>query len=782
MKFIFFIWFALVNITFTFANQDNPIDSKDTLGGFTSVEIKKLHKAESIKTDADKLFKEADQIDKSVQELKAKPGSESDESAQDAISKKENKESTKRVDGYKLIQKAHAIEYTLYKDKFSSFHTTFKGDDKSGKQLEVGADEAYGKAQDIFKEVSRYTNPRVVDYRMADAVKLEQQAINDLKKALNTLQTNSNQSAKDTVVKDTSSFKLSTSREKQTVLNDSVQKVDTIIENSLNTQAITTSAIIFSKDTLSSATSNNQTDTSRFVSGEPVTKGSKTAGFYTDNGFLENPQTVNNEKKELPKLENDSSKFYQSVQEVHPYLTSFIPAYYFDSIKVDYGHMELFRQFVVDSYRDSTYGLDALGRKIYDFDSFKKAWYAYIYGTDQYYDSLNEELSRSTAIEINKASSEGQLVYNEQMIKANHKALSNESLSTSDKNIVGSKTTNAKTTKKKKAFVKKNGKNAQIIANKNTSLPVAADTITKFSVHPVVQPDSSAKIAEIHSTTNDLNEKKAFTSDSGKKDISSISTFAGNSPSIINNLNEKKSFTPDSGKMDVSSTSTFAAGNNSTTSNELNEKKAFTSDSRNKNVSSPSAFVGINPSDIIYRIQIAANHTPINQEKLREIYSGNRQVEFFTEDGWFKYSIGSFASYKEAREYKKQVLVEGSFIVAFQNGAKVGVGLQRSVKQEISSINSDKTLVSFSVQIAACRMPLSDEFLHRIFKGSQKIDMIQENGWYKYSINAGKTYSEASETKRNCRVVNAFIVAYSNGQRLKISNALEIVHELNKDK
>ena len=87
--------------------------------------------------------------------------------------------------------------------------------------------------------------------------------------------------------------------------------------------------------------------------------------------------------------------------------------------------------------------------------------------------------------------------------------------------------------------------------------------------------------------------------------------------------------------------------------------------------------------------------------------------------------------------------------------------------------------ITFKVQIAAHTVPLTEEYLRTIYKGTMKIDMIYEEGWYKYSIGRYKTFDEANTTLTSCNVRKAFIVAYQGRKKLTIKEAVELLSSQN---
>jgi hypothetical protein len=90
--------------------------------------------------------------------------------------------------------------------------------------------------------------------------------------------------------------------------------------------------------------------------------------------------------------------------------------------------------------------------------------------------------------------------------------------------------------------------------------------------------------------------------------------------------------------------------------------------------------------------------------------------------------------------------------------------------------NSEKTVqdpIVFYVQIAAHTVPMSNEYIHEhIYAGNYKIREIYDGVWYKYSIGEFDNFNEAKSLLISSRVTKAFIVAYQNGNKLTIKEAL----------
>jgi hypothetical protein len=81
--------------------------------------------------------------------------------------------------------------------------------------------------------------------------------------------------------------------------------------------------------------------------------------------------------------------------------------------------------------------------------------------------------------------------------------------------------------------------------------------------------------------------------------------------------------------------------------------------------------------------------------------------------------------------------------------------------------------VEFRIQLAASRTPLTKEKVAKLCSKPYRIDMAEENGWYKYHIVAGNSYENAKKILSDCGADKAFIVPYKNGQRITLSEATQ---------
>lgn len=170
-----------------------------------------------------------------------------------------------------------------------------------------------------------------------------------------------------------------------------------------------------------------------------------------------------------------------------------------------------------------------------------------------------------------------------------------------------------------------------------------------------------------------------------------------------------------------------------------------------------------------YRVQIVACRVPMRKYMLDEVYKGTEIPEERYENEWYQYSIGPFASFNDAVTFRESCGVKDAFILMYVNGKQV---LSWEKKDPLNSAKIDPVIEKFSnltfkVQVAASRNKLNDEELRQIYANIEKLEVSEEDGWFKYLINCGNYYADACEMLKQVNVKGAFVVTYKDGNRIK---------------
>ncbi|MFT6166436.1 MAG: hypothetical protein ACJAV5_000070 [Vicingaceae bacterium] len=90
---------------------------------------------------------------------------------------------------------------------------------------------------------------------------------------------------------------------------------------------------------------------------------------------------------------------------------------------------------------------------------------------------------------------------------------------------------------------------------------------------------------------------------------------------------------------------------------------------------------------VAYKIQIAASHKEVNQKYFIERHNIKETVTIEFHDTWYKYTVGSFPVYKQARDKRNQVWAENNkindaFVTAYNSGERISVQEALMISQQ----------------------------------------------------------------------------------------------------
>jgi hypothetical protein len=100
--------------------------------------------------------------------------------------------------------------------------------------------------------------------------------------------------------------------------------------------------------------------------------------------------------------------------------------------------------------------------------------------------------------------------------------------------------------------------------------------------------------------------------------------------------------------------------------------------------------------------------------------------------------------------------------------------LNAKITEEQNNETDIKAKVYFKIQIAASKTQLSVEQLVKNFPTKEVLNVEVDGDWYKYSIRKKFTnYDEAIEYRTNLKIKGAFIIAFKDGKKVSIEEALK---------
>jgi hypothetical protein len=80
----------------------------------------------------------------------------------------------------------------------------------------------------------------------------------------------------------------------------------------------------------------------------------------------------------------------------------------------------------------------------------------------------------------------------------------------------------------------------------------------------------------------------------------------------------------------------------------------------------------IHEDKLFFAIQIMADRIKVTQDRLDRVYFGTRKISENIGDGWYRYKVGKFDSYSEAKSAMKEENIKG-FIVAYKGTERIPV-------------------------------------------------------------------------------------------------------------
>ena len=115
-------------------------------------------------------------------------------------------------------------------------------------------------------------------------------------------------------------------------------------------------------------------------------------------------------------------------------------------------------------------------------------------------------------------------------------------------------------------------------------------------------------------------------------------------------------------------------------------------------------------------------------------------------------------------------------LLAFFNNPIINLPPEEVFKKKPvqESVEPEKDSIVYRVQIAAHTVPLEMEYIRTFYTGKDSVMEVVEGNWFKYQIGEFNNFTDANKLRSACRVPRAFVVAYYDGKKVTIKQALAV--------
>ncbi|MBN3036801.1 MAG: hypothetical protein JW861_14545 [Bacteroidales bacterium] len=189
--------------------------------------------------------------------------------------------------------------------------------------------------------------------------------------------------------------------------------------------------------------------------------------------------------------------------------------------------------------------------------------------------------------------------------------------------------------------------------------------------------------------------------------------------------------------------------------------------------------------EVEFRIQIAALKDEVLPGQIAAEYRLGEDIKMDYSDGWYRYSVGSFSKYWKAREFKKVLIsrnhIEDAFVVAYRGDERLDLaglltGEDYSEAGEGTGGITPEIDLLFRVQVmATTSSQVTTESIQQQLNISSEVYRERSGVWYQFTVGDFKDFQEAEKIRLELMtsgIRDAFIVAYKNGRRVPLSEAI----------
>ncbi len=187
--------------------------------------------------------------------------------------------------------------------------------------------------------------------------------------------------------------------------------------------------------------------------------------------------------------------------------------------------------------------------------------------------------------------------------------------------------------------------------------------------------------------------------------------------------------------------------------------------------------------NVRFYVQVAASQKPIDRGIIaKSIGYPEKSVSVLKGNGWYKYVVGNYKQYWEAKNQRNILIskknIQGAFVVATRNDGYISVKdlLADNSAQNVSYPLKKHTEsgIVYSVQILAARnSAMAASGIKAIFNLDEDVYLEESDGLKRYTVGSFDNIVDAIELMRKVvdnGISDAFVVAYKDGKRVPLES------------
>lgn len=176
--------------------------------------------------------------------------------------------------------------------------------------------------------------------------------------------------------------------------------------------------------------------------------------------------------------------------------------------------------------------------------------------------------------------------------------------------------------------------------------------------------------------TDDTNDASSYFVDVESNENNDTNNDSTNNDKDADNNTDTNTDITDNTDIEIRSTDNNNESVNSTDNNDKSDDSSTDNNSyveKSTNITESWKEKDMSQENVVFNIQLAASRKPMGQYELHSKYKGNMSVREIQHEGWYKYLIGEFSKYQDAKELQNICGVSDAWVVTNKNNVRVNI-------------------------------------------------------------------------------------------------------------